>query len=96
MRALGRENFYMEVLEECPQEKLSEREIYWIKFYNSYKKGYNGTVGGDPSISSQGEQNGRALLTEKDVIYIRECYNNHIPFREVYKLFSNRISKRGL
>ena len=96
MRKLGRENFYMEILEECPKEKLNEKEIYWIKFYNSYKKGYNGTEGGEFYNCSVGEQNGRALLTEEDVYYIRECYNNHIPFRDVYKIFSNKISKRGL
>lgn len=97
MRKLGRENFYLEVLEECEKEKLNEREKYWIKYYNSYKNGYNGTEGGDfNSADKSGENNGRALLTEKDVYYIRECYNNHIPFREVYPLFQNKISKRGL
>jgi hypothetical protein len=27
--------------------QIKQKEIYWIKFYDSYKKGYNMTVGGD-------------------------------------------------
>lgn len=26
---------------------LNDREQYWIKYYNSYKNGYNSTLGGD-------------------------------------------------
>lgn len=44
----GKNNFYPELLEECTLEKLNEREIYWIKKYDSTnpKKGYNLTPGG--------------------------------------------------
>lgn len=97
MRNLGRENFYIEILEECEKELLNDREIFWIKYYDSYKNGYNGTEGGSFEASdTSGENNGRAILTAEDVNYIRECYNNHIPFREVFKLYSDKISKRGL
>jgi len=34
-------------LEECPKELLDEREIYWIKYYNTFENGYNLTVGGN-------------------------------------------------
>ena len=33
-------------LEECPKEKLNERERYWIDFYNSISYGYNTSIGG--------------------------------------------------
>ncbi len=96
MRELGRENFYIEILEECEKDSLNEREIYWIKYYNSYKRGYNGTEGGAfEVIDTSGERNGRALLTTEDVIYIRECYNNHIAFKETFNLYKDKISKRG-
>jgi len=44
----GVENFSFEVIEECElnQEKLDERERYWIEYYNSYNNGYNSTKGG--------------------------------------------------
>ena len=93
MNELGIENFYIEVLEECNYEELSEREIFWIKEYNSYYEGYNMTLGGE---SNKGETNGRALLTQAMVEDIRLAYANHIPFRKVYEKYKNTISKRGL
>lgn len=77
---------------------LNDLEQYFIKYYNSYKNGYNATIGGETisNRSHAGEKNGRALLTKEDVIYIRECYNAHIPFKQVYEEYKNKISKRGL
>lgn len=43
----GIENFSVEQIEECDASILSEREIYWINYYNSYHYGYNATFGGD-------------------------------------------------
>ena len=43
----GIENFSFEVIEECPREKLSEREKYWITYYDTYHNGYNETKGGE-------------------------------------------------
>lgn len=42
----GLENFTFEEIEEVPQDKLDEREKYWINYYDSYKNGYNSTLGG--------------------------------------------------
>lgn len=44
----GKENFIIEELEECSDNLLDEREIYWIHYYNSFnsKMGYNCTSGG--------------------------------------------------
>lgn len=47
MRKYGIEHFHPEIIEECPTDILDEREIYWIKKYNSYgNTGYNATRGG--------------------------------------------------
>lgn len=43
----GKENFEFTILEECAEEQLDEREVYWIKQYNSYFDGYNETSGGN-------------------------------------------------
>ncbi len=43
----GVENFIFEILERCKKEDLNGREAYWVKTYDSYKKGYNCTPGGD-------------------------------------------------
>ena len=47
MNKYGCEHFSVELLEESPIEILSEREIFWIDFYDSYRTGYNATKGGD-------------------------------------------------
>lgn len=47
MRKYGADNFYCEVLEDnLSIEQLDQQETYWIKFYDSYKNGYNSTLGG--------------------------------------------------
>lgn len=42
----GIENFNCEEIEEVPNNKLDEREKYWIEYYDSYFNGYNSTLGG--------------------------------------------------
>lgn len=46
MREDGCENFYFELLEEVPRDKLRERESYYIDFYDSKNYGLN-TISGD-------------------------------------------------
>lgn len=45
----GKTNFELTILEEVPQEKLSEREQYWIAKYDTFenRKHYNLTPGGE-------------------------------------------------
>lgn len=77
-RKYGIENFSFEVIEYCEEEKLPEREIFWIAFYNSYldKKHYNLTPGGEgnPGCDVKGSKNSRALLIEEDVRKCRKLY----------------------
>lgn len=52
LRKYGIDNFTFEVLEECPQEMLNEREIFWIAHYKSNDRdfGYNVLAGGQNGI----------------------------------------------
>ena len=90
IKKYGKENFSFEILEECPTEQLNEKETYWIKELKALKYGYNCTIGGDQQ--SQGSYNGRAILTEKEVEFIRQAYANHERRKDVYKNFENKIS----
>ena len=47
----GEDNFDFSVLEECKEEEINDKEIYWISKYNSTnpKYGYNISIGGDCS-----------------------------------------------
>lgn len=47
MRKYGIDNFYIEMIEQCDDNLLNEREIYWINKLDTYKNGYNSTTGGD-------------------------------------------------
>lgn len=47
IRKYGLENFDFSIVEECLIEQLNEKEIYYIKLYNSFlSNGYNQTFGG--------------------------------------------------
>ena len=66
MRKYGESNFFVEQIEECADAKLSEREKYWIQKYNTYKNGYNATLGGD----------GKIYLNYEEVVNLyRETHN---------------------
>ena len=45
MKKYGIENFHIELIEET--DNPEEREIYWIEEKQSFKCGYNATIGGD-------------------------------------------------
>ena len=47
MRKYGVDHFFIEQVEECDNEILCDREIYWVSYYDSYNNGYNETLGGD-------------------------------------------------
>lgn len=47
---IGPEHFKIEEIEKCDNDKLNERECYWIKYYNSVNNGYNTTWGGSTGI----------------------------------------------
>lgn len=58
----GLENFSFNIIEQCSKDLLNEREIYWIKYYNSCiywpnSNGYNLTIGGE----------GNTKITEQDI-----------------------------
>lgn len=47
IRKYGLKNFSFEIIEICLQEELNQKEQYWIKYFNSYNKGYNQNLGGN-------------------------------------------------
>lgn len=47
IRKYGAEHFSVELIEKADIAELSNREIYWISFYDAYRNGYNATLGGE-------------------------------------------------
>ncbi len=91
----GTLSFHYEILEECEQENLNEREKYWISFYETTnsEKGYNITPGGDGF--SGGELHDNHKLTKQDVVNIRIRYNNRERRMEVEKDYAHKIGPSG-
>ena len=88
---LGQDAFTYDVLEECSEDNLNEREQYYIQQYDSINTGYNKQMGG--YNNSIGSGNGRSKLTETDVINIRLAYANHESPSMVYEKYKDKISK---
>ena len=62
LQKYGPNVFSVEVLEDIPnatRELMYEREQYWIKYYDSFRNGYNGTMGG---AGSRTIMDGQVLL----------------------------------
>lgn len=79
IKKYGKENFYIEVLESNIEiDKLDEREIYYIEKYNSFKKGYNSTKGGD----------GRVINKEYDEEKIVYLYKQGKSMKEIGFLYN--------
>ena len=82
--------FDFEILELCSIEELSEKEKYWTDKLQATKSG-NVFDGGLTNVV--GDNNPKAKLTEEDIIYIRQAYNEHKKQKEIYdKKFKNLIS----
>jgi transcriptional/translational regulatory protein YebC/TACO1 len=50
IRKYGKDNFTLEIIEECVDKELDEREIYWIQYFNTYDQGYNASLGGSGHV----------------------------------------------
>lgn len=46
MNSYGADKFHFELIEEVADTIASEREAYWIGYFDSFRNGYNGTFGG--------------------------------------------------
>lgn len=71
MNKHGIENFFFEIIENVQDDKLNEREVYWISHYNSYHSGYNLTMGGG----------GLSYIEESEKIKVRKLWDDGYPFK---------------
>lgn len=71
----GKEHFNIKEIEKCSIHQLSQREMYWVKYYNSYKKGYNLTLGGE----------GAQIFSEEQIALGLEMYKNGISLEDIAK-----------
>lgn len=80
IKKYGKDNFFFEILEECLEEDLNDREKYYITIYNSNnrKLGYNSTGGGDGAESKkikQYDENGKLIKIFSSITEAAEILN---------------------
>lgn len=82
-RKYGLNNFIVEQVEKCPDSKLSERECYWIKYYDSFNNGYNSTLGGEQGYTCDTEE-------------ILKLWNKGYNCREIAKRLNMSVDGRAI
>lgn len=84
IREYGWENFDFEILEVVTSETWAEREVFWIKYYNTYHgAGYNMSPGGDLSRDDQ------CILTDVEIQFIYdELLNTKISQKDIATEFN--------
>lgn len=109
MRKYGIDNFTFEVLEECKESCSNEREEYYIKKFNSVKKGYNHEQSGKHKFHTEetkkkisNSQKVINLITGEKYNSMRECALDEFGDIKYVKYISricqpntNRFSYKG-
>ena len=83
----GLQNFSFDIIEECDRDKLDEREIYWIAFYDSYNNGYNMTIGGADRVIGANDKEVKQYNTQGE--YITSFISAHEAERQTGISFTN-------
>lgn len=74
----GIENFELEILEECDTELLNSKEMFYIAKYDSFKNGYNLTLGGNGN---------KRLLLDSQYDEIKELYLSGFSSNKIATLY---------
>lgn len=92
MREYGIENFYFQILDAAPVEKLNFLEKMYIEEFNSYENGYNKTPGGD-----HGRTEEYSPILEYDLEgYFKKEYNSIADATNAYNLSSENYIVQAL
>lgn len=96
LRKYGYNNFEFSILELCSTEELNDREKHFIEFYNSFKNGYNSSIGGDVVASGYGEDHHQAVLTEEEILIIKKellsTTKTQYELAEIFRITQSEIS----
>lgn len=73
IQTVGKEHFQIIEIEKVNIMELDSRESYWISYYDSYRTGYNRTLGG---------QGGRKF-SESEILYALKLYSQNLPIKQI-------------
>lgn len=101
----GIEHFDIQLLEECSLLDSSTREIYWIGKLDSYKSGYNATLGGDGTFLRDYKSIAEKYLELKSEQLVADffhcdlktvklaCKEYNIPIKQSSQIAKERLGK---
>ena len=95
IRKYGKENFQIEEIEKTSQDKLDERERFWIKKLDTFNNGYNSTLGGEGFVLNDYNEIYKTYLETlslEQTSKICGCCVNTV--RDVLNSFNYKIPKR--
>ena len=91
MIELGKDNFFYSILENCEDSIANEREQHYIEMFDSYRNGYNRTLGGE----------GFSTVLPEDIEECCKLFEQGKTNAEIetltgisHKLFSKELQKR--
>lgn len=100
MDKYGIENFSVQQIEECNISQLDEREIYWIQYYDTYRQGYNSTLGGtndtfDDYLSVKVIENGLQIDSRERLARIISEYTDWSfdYLRKIFRIITDDSNK---
>lgn len=89
IQLFGKENFIFQILEECSQQELDQKEQFYIQQYNCiFPKGYNKTSGGQNGNNQNYPKYDLATILN----IVKDLKNNSLTFREIAKKYSMDLS----
>lgn len=94
IRKYGIKNFTLEIIEQCSEDQLDEKECYWINYYDSYNNGYNSTLGGRKGPHSPKPQiyqydiQGNFIAEYKDGY--EAAYKNNFSYENIRKVIDTK------
>lgn len=100
LRKYGFENFQFDIIEIVEnKDLLNNREIYWIKYYDSFFNGYNSNLGG-VNVTECNELHPNAKISNKQLLEIKDLLQNssisQYELGEKYNLTQSEISNINL
>lgn len=88
IRKYGIENFSFSIIEECQISELTNKEDYWISFYNSYiPNGYN--------IAKAETHSSNLSIPKKYLDIIEDIENSSLKLQEIASKYNMSISQIG-
>lgn len=90
LKEIGEDEFDFEVVEECSENQLKDREKYWIKYYNccvldNRTGGYNLTRGGEEYKSDENPWSKLTIPQVEEII--DKLANTTISMKELSKIY---------